>query len=396
MPPRSRARPTVRLRESAARAAAKGHPWVFRDGVSQLPEVEPGDVVAVVAADGRALGLALCDPRGAIALRMLAAPAQTDEGTLVRARVSSAMAARARLVASASTTAYRLVHGEGDGLPGVVIDRYDHVGIVRLDGDAPSRFFARHRGAFTAALQAAGITAIGARRADAAAGASKVDELEGEVPPDVLVLEHGMKMWVDLHHGQKTGAFLDQRESRLRVRGLARGRRTLNLFSYAGGFSLAAALGGATHTTSVDLASAGHKAGARSFRENALDPGAHAWVTADAFTFLDGARARGERWGLVVCDPPSFAHSEKTKARGLAAYRKLHAAVAAVLGEGGVLCAASCSSHVSHDEFLSTLDVAATGRALRVHGLDGPPEDHPITPAWPEGRYLKFAWMTGL
>ncbi len=369
---------------------------MFREGAAQLPEVEPGDVVAVLGSDARELGLALCDPRGVICLRMLSSSVAVDEGALVRERLSGAFAARARLVASPSTTAYRLVHGEGDGLPGVVVDRYAHVAVVRLDGDGPSRFFARHRGEFMAALHAAGVTALGARRVDAAPGAPKLDELEGEVPPEVLVLEHDMKMWVDLHHGQKTGAFLDQRESRLRVRGLARGRRVLNLFSYAGGFSLAASLGGATHTTSVDLASAGHKAGARSFRENGLEPREHAWVTADAFTFLEGARARGERWELVICDPPSFAHSEKTKARGLAAYRKLHAAAVAVLSRGGVFCASSCSSHVTHDDFLSTLDVSSTGRALRLHGLAGPPEDHPITPAWPEGRYLKFAWLTEL
>ncbi len=360
-----------------------------------MPEVEPGDVVSVEGADGRALGLALCDPGGAIAVRMLSSP-EADEAALVRARLASAFDLRARLFASGETTAYRLLNGEGDGLPGIVVDRYADVAVARLDGEAPARFFTRHLGAFVAALHAAGVVSVGARRADARAGEVKIEDLEGEVPRDVLVREHGMKMWVDLHHGQKTGAFLDQRESRRRVRELAAGRRVLNLFSYAGGFSLAAAQGGATHTTSVDLAAGGHKTGARSFQENGLDPRAHAWITADAFTFLEGARARGEAWDLVICDPPSFAHNERSRARGLAAYRKLHAAAAAVLARGGALCAASCSSHVTHDDFLSTLDVAATGRALRLHELTGPPADHPITPAWPEGRYLKFAWLTEL
>ena len=393
MPPKPSSRAVATLRETAARAAAKGHPWVFREGVAKLPSVEPGDVVEVAGPDARPLGLAIADPQGAIALRMLSSVV-ADEATLVRTRIASALAARARFVATPETTGYRALNGEGDGLPGVVIDRYADVAIVRVDGEAASRFFGRHRDLFVSALVRDGVVAVGVRVADPARGESKVTSLEGEVPPEVVILEHGMRMLVDLHHGQKTGAFLDQRENRRLVRGLSGDKRVLNLFSYSGGFSLAAALGGATHTTSVDLAPGGHKTGMRSFRENGLEPRSHAWVTADAFTFLEGAKARGESWDLIVCDPPSFAPNEKTKARGLSAYRKLHALAVGVLAKGGVFCAASCSSHVGHDEFLATLDLSATGRALRVHALFGPPADHPIAAAWPEGRYLKFAWTT--
>jgi 23S rRNA (cytosine1962-C5)-methyltransferase len=199
-------------------------------------------------------------------------------------------------------------------------------------------------------------------------------------------------MVVDLAHGQKTGAFLDQRDNRARVRELSAGRRVLNLFSYAGGFSTAAALGGATHVTSVDLAQAAHRDAERSMRANGIDAGRHAFVTADAFAFLEGAKAKGQRWDLVVSDPPSFAPSEKAKPRALSAYRKLHGAAAAVLAPGGVLCAASCSSHVTAEDFASTLDDLALGRGdLSLAGMFGPPADHPTLAAWPEGRYLKFA-----
>jgi 23S rRNA (cytosine1962-C5)-methyltransferase len=204
-----------------------------------------------------------------------------------------------------------------------------------------------------------------------------------------------MPFLVDLARGQKTGAFLDQRENRRRVREMARGRRVLNLFSYAGGFSMAAALGGATHVTSVDVAAAAHATAQASFRAAGLDPSAHAFVTADAFAFLDGARARRETWDLVVSDPPSFAPSEKAVPRALSAYRKLHAACAAVLAPGGTLCAASCSSHVGAEAFLSTLDDAALGRDdLRLLALHGAGPDHPTLPAFPEGRYLKFAVLS--
>jgi 23S rRNA (cytosine1962-C5)-methyltransferase len=206
------------------------------------------------------------------------------------------------------------------------------------------------------------------------------------------VRENGVVMVVDLLRGQKTGAFLDQRDNRRRVRELARGRRVLNLFSYAGGFSTAAVLGGATHVTSVDLAQAAHATAQASMRANGIDPSAHAFVTADAFVFLETAHKKGQRWDLVVSDPPSFAPNEKSRPRALTAYRRLHGACAAVLGPRGILCASSCSSHVSAEDFATTLDDAATGRSdLSLVEMHGPPWDHPTLPAWPEGRYLKFA-----
>jgi len=166
----------------------------------------------------------------------------------------------------------------------------------------------------------------------------------------------------------------------------------LNLFSYAGGFSLFAALGGASHVTSVDIASGAHASAQSSFRLAGVDPRAHAFVTADAFAFLAEAKRRGMFWDLVVSDPPSFASSEKSLPRALAAYRSLHRACADVLAPGGVFCAASCSSHVDAENFLATLDDAATNRTdLRLLEHYGAPPDHPTLPAWPEGRYLKFA-----
>jgi 23S rRNA (cytosine1962-C5)-methyltransferase len=214
----------------------------------------------------------------------------------------------------------------------------------------------------------------------------------GPAPESVEVLENGVSMAVDIVLGQKTGAFLDQRDNRGRVRSLAAGRRVLNLYSYAGGFSIAAALGGATHVTSVDIAQPAHATAERSMRMNGIDPASHAFVTADVPSFLEGARRKGQSWDMVVSDPPSFAPSEKARQRALSAYRRLHGACAAVLSPKGVLCASSCSSHVTADDFVQTLDDAALGASdVRLTGLFGQPCDHPTLPAWPEGRYLKFA-----
>jgi 23S rRNA (cytosine1962-C5)-methyltransferase len=217
------------------------------------------------------------------------------------------------------------------------------------------------------------------------------EHLEGEACARIAVKEHGMPFWVDVAHGQKTGAFLDQRENRLRVRSMAKGKRVLNLFSYAGGFSMAAALGGSTRVTSVDIAAKAHATARDSFKLAGLDPSPHAFVSADAFEFLKQAHAKKETWDLIICDPPSFAPNERSKDRALASYRRLHHACASVLAEGGTLCAASCSSHVAQEDFLQTLDPRTLlQRNLKLLAAYGPPEDHPTLPEFPEGRYLKF------
>jgi 23S rRNA (cytosine1962-C5)-methyltransferase len=172
----------------------------------------------------------------------------------------------------------------------------------------------------------------------------------------------------------------------------------LNLFSYSGWFGLHAALGGALRVTNVDVATGAHATAQESMRVAGIDPGHHAFVTADVHAFLDRARRDGEHWDLVVSDPPSFAASEKALPKALAAYRALHGACAAVLAPGGLLCAASCSSHVDSAAFLGTLDDAALGRAapeLALVELRGAGGDHPTLPAFPEGRYLKFALLAG-
>jgi 23S rRNA (cytosine1962-C5)-methyltransferase len=291
------------------------------------------------------------------------------------------------LFAEGTTTAYRVVNGEGDRVPGYVVDRYGEVGVLRLDGAAAEARLDAMRPAFDA-LRAIGITTLCLRGKAV---------LFGEDPPATIeVREHGVPFVVDLAKGQKTGAFLDQRENRRRVGEIVAARspgakKTLNLFSYAGGFSLRAALAGAT-VTSVDVAAAAHATAQASFALAGVDARKHEFVTADVFAFLEDARKKKRAWDVIVCDPPSFAPSEKAKPRALAAYRALHRACAAVLAPGGVLCAASCSSHVDAADFASTLDDVALERSdLSLLEQFGPPADHPTVAGWKEGRYLKFA-----
>jgi 23S rRNA (cytosine1962-C5)-methyltransferase len=383
----------VTVTSGAAGAVRRGHPWIWRAGVARANDgLATGEVVEVRASDEVPLGQGIWDDTSPIAIRLYARTVSPRlDAAAIAVGVERAILRRAGLGASGQTTAYRLCHGEGDRVPGVVIDRYDRVAVVRLDGAAIATWLPDLAPRLWRLLEPMGLVAL-AHRAEKKGDEPKLEPLFGLPPDTITVRENGMAMVVDLSHGQKTGAFLDQRDNRARVKDLAAGRRVLNLFSYAGGFSTAAALGGALHVTSVDVAHAAHASAELSMRANGIDPSAHAFVTADAFAFLAAAKAKRQTWDLIVSDPPSFASSEKAKPRALGAYRKLHGACAAVLGPGGILCLASCSSHVALEEFAATLDDIALGRDdLCLAGLFGPPADHPTVAAWPEGRYLKFA-----
>ncbi len=359
-----------------------------------LEGARSGEVVQVVAPDGTRVGRGLVDPASPIAVRLWTHGHDPVNLALFRERVEAATALRGRLFAGEDTDAYRVLHGEGDRMPGFVADRYGPVAVLRADGEAAETKAAEVGKLAAPLLASLGVTSV-VHRTGAKGQPPRFEVLAGDpLPETVVVREHGVPFVVDLACGQKTGAFLDQRENRRRVGEMARGRKVLNLFSYAGGFSLHAALGGASHVTSVDVAAAAHATAQASFRASGIDPRRHAFVTADVKTFLAGAASRKETWDLVVSDPPSFAPSEKALARGLAAYRALHRACAGVLAREGIFCASSCSSHVTEAELLKTLDDEALGRTdLRVLETFGAGADHPTLAAFPEGRYLKFVVM---
>jgi 23S rRNA (cytosine1962-C5)-methyltransferase len=347
----------------------------------------------VLDATGGAVGRGVYDPESPIAIRMWTGGRAPLDAVVIASRLERAFAVRTWLFADGQTTAYRLLNGEGDRTPGFVVDRYGKVAILRLDGAGAEALAAEVVPTLWAALEAVGVTSLVRRDPSKDRSAARTSTLFGPPPPDTMeVTEDGVPFVVDLLKGQKTGAFLDQRENRRRVGVLSTGRaRVLNLFSYAGGFSQRAALAGAK-VTSVDIASQAHATAQTSFKLAGIDPRAHEFVTADAFAYLGEAKKRGATWDLVISDPPSFAPSEKAVPRALAAYRQLHRACADVLAPGGVLCAASCSSHVDAEGFASTLDDASLGRDdLRLVALHGPPGDHPTLAAFPQGRYLKFA-----
>jgi len=382
-----------------------GHPWIYRSAVVQ-PFSPPGPspekaaaIVSIVDDTGQAVGCGVWDSVSPIALRVWSLdPTARLDARMFRARLERATAVRRRLFADGATTAYRLLNGEGDRTPGFVIDRYADVAVLRIDGDAARAVAKDLLHDVEEPLRAIGITTL-LERTGRRGEAPEIRAMFGSAREKVEVKEHGVPFVVDLARGQKTGAFLDQRENRRRIGELVARRvraaggpvRVLNLFSYTGGFSLRAALAGGV-VTSVDVAMAAHATAQESFRLAGVDPRAHTFATADCFAWLESAAKRGERWDVVISDPPSFAPSEKAKPKGIAAYRSLHRACVNVLADGGTFIAASCSSHVDAEEFAATLDDAALGRSdLRLLEQFGPPADHPTLPSFPEGRYLKLA-----
>lgn len=390
-------RPVVDLTKDLTAAIRAGHPWVFDRAVGSLAGRSPGDVVAV-RHRGTTVGVGFADPGSPIAVRMLSLDGGLDPDAGWAESVAGAAAAmRAADPRLAGCDGVRLIHGENDGMPGLVIDSYAGYAAVVFDGAGARGFWRPRLDRVLAGLAAGGFPQTGAwlRRQGRRGGGGEL--AAGEAPPDtVTIVEHDARFEVDIRRGQKTGFFLDQRDNRVACRDLAAGAEVLNLFGYTGGFSVHAALGGAARVTTVDIAAPAIEAAGRNFAANGLG-GHHRFVADDAFAFIAEARRRGERYDLVICDPPSFAPSAKARGQALGAYRKLNRAVLDVVAPGGHLVTASCSSHVGEADLIDCVARAGAdaGRGIRLREICGAATDHPVRPGFAEGRYLSalFAWV---
>ena len=361
----------VVLAKNLARSIREGHPWIFRQALRPGPPLADGTLVEVRGTAGPPLATGFWDATSAIAVRILDARRVPDAAALVRERFAAALKKRRDRLDPARTNAFRWVHGEADRLPGLHLDLYGDEAVARFDGEGARVFY----GDLAQALKDAGVK-------------EAVDRQSGRTLAEREVLENGIRFGVTPGEGGKGGLFLDQRENREAVETLAKGRSVLNLFGYTGGFSLYAARGGATSTDTVDIARPAIEAARENFERNGLPAGG--LHVADAFDFLAEAR---RRWGLVISDPPSFAPRKDAVETARRAYAKLHRLAAAVVEPGGLLCAASCSSHVDRETFLQTIDAGAraAGRAFKLQEFRGAGFDHPTLRAFPEGDYLKFA-----
>jgi 23S rRNA (cytosine1962-C5)-methyltransferase len=380
----------VRLRKELTRSIKRGHAWLYSDAIDMV-EANAGSVVMLTDRRGdKRIASGIYDPQHAIPLRICSTqpPFQLNDAWCER-RLQAAAELRAKVFRSPDTTGYRLVAGEGDGLPGLVIDVYDQTAIIKLDSGAPQAFY-QPEGISNWLCNHLGMQRVVLRSRERGSLGSV---LRGDEPQEAVpFVENGLHFTADVIRGQKTGFFLDQRDNRHMIRRLSRQQRVLNLFSFNGGFSVAAGVGGATEVISVDSARPAIEAANRHWADNGLSAELHSGEVADCFEFLDSCKSGRKLWDIVICDPPSFAPNEKSREKGLAAYTCLAQLSAQVTRPGGLLALASCSSHVDGVSFAAA-NAEAFGRSRRSATLladKGLPLDHPTPLAMPELRYLKF------
>jgi 23S rRNA (cytosine1962-C5)-methyltransferase len=361
-----------------------GHPWIYRSDVADA-RAGAGDIVQVRNARGRALGSALFSDRSQITLRMLSyGDALADEG-LLRARIATAVAFRQTLAIDA--TAYRLVHGEADLLPSLIVDRYGDYLVVQALSQGTDRLLPAVVSTLTDLLRPRGILARNDPRTRSLEGLEqRVEVLAGDVPDVVTVTEAGIEYDVDLRRGQKTGLFLDQRENRIAAAAYARGR-LLDCFTYNGGFALV--LGRrADETIAFDVS----EDAVQRVKQNA----ARNHVAVDArvgnvFDELRGLERLGERFDTIVLDPPAFAKNKAAVANARAGYKEINLRALKLLNPGGTLVTCSCSYNVSEAAFAEIVYDASVDAQAHVTVVEKRMQgrDHPVLLGVPETYYLK-------
>lgn len=417
----------LRVSPPAERALKTRHPWLFESSITSVrghaspadPAIQAGTVAIVFDRKNRFLGAGIWDPDGPIRVRMLAFGNPEPVGpALFRARIDAALDRRRALFADPETTGIRLLHGEGDGVSGIVADLYGEHVVAKVYSRSWIPWLDEFFDALQSALQDRGVQVqsllirAGRKVADAP-GAPKwlrAPHLHAGTLPEggaLPFLEGGLHYEAHPEVGHKTGFYLDQRENRARVRALARSHvqvhpdaplRVLNVFSYTGGFSLAAAAGGAARVWSLDLSAQALAQAERHFLLNQANPdiahAEHRTVVDDAFSGMDSLARAGERFGMVIVDPPSFAKEGSQADRALEQYARLTGLAVRLLSRKGTLIQASCSSRVGEEDFFERVHRAArdAGRPLNEFARTGHPVDHPAPFA--EGAYLKAIYAT--
>jgi 23S rRNA (cytosine1962-C5)-methyltransferase len=372
---------------------ATGHPWIYRSDLVESPTSQPGAVI-VLDTRRKALGTALWSPRSEISLRFLDAnPDAAIDAEWWRDRIGRAIRRRDALAANAN--AFRLVHGEGDGIPSLVCDRYDRWLVVQLLSAGVEEYRDDIVSALVELTHADGILARNDPPVRAREGLPRETTLLlGEVPREIEVYEHGVRYLAAPWTGQKTGAFLDQREARVRAAGYARGR-ALDCFSYHGSFALHLARN-AGHVIAIDSSRAALERAAQNAERNGLTN--IECVEANAFDYLrDQERARA-RFDMIVLDPPAFAKTRHALTSALRGYHEINLRAMKLLAPGGTLYTASCSYHLTKPLFLEMIERAAadSGRRLALREFIGQPFDHPEILTIPETGYIKGAILEAM
>jgi len=383
------------LRPRKEESLLSGHLWIFSGALQQPPHwIESGGLVDVKSSTGKFVARGYYNPRTDIAIRILTHDIdEVIDEEFLRRRIRSALELR-RVFDPNKTNTYRLINAEGDGLPGLIVDRFAEMLVAQIHTAGMEHL---RQLLIDALIDETGTRGLLLRN-DSQSRRREGLELEepqvvtGGVPMQVTTRENNVLFLIDPWQGQKTGFFLDQRDKREALRKYVRAKRVLNCFSYTGGFSVYAALtSDKTHVTSVDISASAVETSREHFVLNGLDPNQHQFLIANVFDYLEQAQSAGEQFDVVVLDPPAFAKTQSARAQALKAYRRLNLLGMQVLRSGGILLTCSCSGVIGMDDLLSALSQSAqrlqrTVQLLETytHGVD-----HPINLAMPETAYLK-------
>jgi 23S rRNA (cytosine1962-C5)-methyltransferase len=383
----------ITLREGKERSLLKRHPWVFESSI-QFGKADAGETVRVNARDGKFLAWAAFSPQSQIRVRAWSFDeAERIDAAFFERRIAQALAIRSRL--PIASDGLRLIHGEADGLPGLIVDRYaDTLSVQFLSAGA-------ERWKSTIAdllLTATGLTRLYERSDASTRGLEGLHEvkgwLRGEGPTELTIREHGWQLTLDVAEGHKTGFYLDQRDSRRFFAETVRhfgSKRVLNCYCYTGGFSIAALSGGATDVTSIDSSAPALERAEAHVKLNGFDPSRHRTLDADVNRSLREMLDRGERFDAIVLDPPKFAPTAAHAERAARAYKDINRLALMLLAPGGLLFTFSCSGGISPDLFHKIVAGAGldAGIDAMVYARLGAAPDHPMTVTFPEGDYLK-------
>ena len=382
--------PRIILKKGREKPLTRGHPWIYSGAVGREEgEISAGDLGEAYSHDGTFLGVGHLNPGSQIVFRLLSRERGEDPGDLLRERIVKAVARRERSL-QGKTNAYRLVNGEGDFLPGLILDRYGEVLVLQLLTAGMDRW----RDLLVGLLVETFRSPVVYERSDAATRREEgLSERRGllhgdEISRPLEIQEYGARFLVDLGKGQKTGFYLDQRENRLSLREGAAGKRVLDCFSYSGAFSIHGGLGKAKELTLLESSAEALSMAEEHFRLNHLEALPHQMLRGDAFELM---RSLEPGYDVVILDPPPFAKKKGQVLRASRGYKDLNLQAFRLLREEGLLLSFSCSHHVSVDLFQKIVFAAAVdaGKKVQVLSRLGHPVDHPFDLSHPEGEYLK-------
>jgi 23S rRNA (cytosine1962-C5)-methyltransferase len=382
--------PRVILKRGREKPVLRGHPWVFSGAVAKIEgEVSPGDIGEVYSKDGHFLGIGHLNPRSQIILRILTQKKEELGKIFFRARISRAVILRNQWLRG-KTNAYRVINGEGDYLPGLVVDRYRETLVLQCLTAGMERI----KDPFTEWLVKEFHPQSVYERSDVATRNEEgLAESRGllygkDVPEFIEIEEYGCRFKVNVKKGQKTGFYLDQRENRFSLRDLSEGKMILDCFCYMGAFSIHGGLGGAKEVTLIDSSEEALVMAEEHFGLNQLEKIPHRFIRGDVFEVMRGL---GQGYDIVILDPPPFAKKKGHLPSASRGYKDLNLWAFRLLNKGGILLTFSCSHHMSWDLFQKIVFSAAldSGRSVQLLSRMGHPWDHPINLSHPEGEYLR-------